>query len=614
MYVIRKQLNWILAISLIGIFIFSLYIRYPKVEAINQSVIVTQIIHYDTYQRYTITTGIKSYHINSQNVYHVGDILNVRGDVETYRKQTVPGGFDSYKFNLGKGIQGQLRVTHMSLKYPSLLRRLDIKSVPFFDLFKDESFIETQWMSHLFKLSSIHLTFLIAILLKLMYYLDIENKGKYLIVSIMMSLVYFIGYSVIVLRMAIKYAIQYINLTFNLSIDNFNIECITCVLILIFQPYIIYNQSFLVIYILVLCMQLKPNNHHALTWAFIPMLIAPFLLYWHQSLSLLSLLVIPIFGVILKYTWIPLLLLASIIPVLNVLGFMQDTIHLIENFLINYDIQLYFIQLVGVMWIVYYLVVIYVVAAPDKKAVLRRFSIYLMLCVISFMYTFKPLEDSVTFLDVGQGDSAVIFKDNQVIVVDAFNNVERYLKYHYVYKIDYLIVTHADTDHMKELDQLLRTFEVKTLILNGYNDYDVMHPNIFYVRKDSLELSNNLGMKLLGPFMDFGNMNENSVVFQIEVGLYKYLFTGDIGMRTEKLYVETYGYTLKSDILKVPHHGSNTSSSVNFLSYVQPIIAVVSVSKRNVYNLPNDEVIERYLNYGIYLHQTKDFGSLKIQK
>src|SRR5690554_7772849 len=106
-------------------------------------------------------------------------------------------------------------------------------------------------MSHLFRLSSIHLTFIIMIVMKLLYYLDIENQKKYMLVSIFMFIVYFVGFSVIVLRMCIKYFIQYLNLKLNIELDNFNIESLTFISIICIQPYVVYNQSFLVIYTLI---------------------------------------------------------------------------------------------------------------------------------------------------------------------------------------------------------------------------------------------------------------------------------------------------------------------------------------------------------------------------
>ncbi|OED59464.1 hypothetical protein BHS12_03920 [Acholeplasma laidlawii] len=613
-YQIRKHISWVILISIALIYLLGFFTLQPKEKDVSQDFIISHVENKENYYQYTVTSGLNSYHFSSQVKYEFGDIIFIKGKTENYRKQTVPGGFNSFRYQLGKGIKGIIRMDTISLKSPSPFRSFMLKPIPILDLFYDDALIETQYMSHLFKLSSIHLTFLITLIFKLFYYLDIKDTSKYLITALLMGISFLIGFSVIILRMCIKYSIKYLNNQHNLDMDNFNIEVITCLIILIFNPYIIYNHTFIVVYVFVFYIALSSSVAKKRMSYIIPFLIAPFLLLWQKEISIISLFFIPIMSLLIKYVWVPSLIIGSILPFISLIDSIALFIQKLEAFIAIYDVRFYLMQLSGIMWIIYFGFILFLCAAPHKRAFYRRFSVLLGIVVISFILTFKPLEDSVIFLDVGQGDSAVIFKDNQVIVVYAFANVTSYLKYHYVYTIDYLIITHADFDHMKEVDDLLLNFNIKTIVVSGYMDYPVKHPNIYRVREGKLKLPNSLGIKLLGPTKDYLNINDNSVVFKIHVDGLNYLFAGDIGIQTEKDLVQMYGRFLKSDVLKVPHHGSNTSSSMDFLYHVDPSIAVVSVSKRNVYNLPNNEIIQIYRDYGLYLHQTKDSGSLIIKK
>lgn len=610
----RRFLNWWFILGLSVFYCCMYYGLYPKADSIDQNVVVIAVDNLDTYNRYTVLSIQGKYHLNHQVTYHVGDIINIQGELEVYRQQTIPGGFNSFRYWLGKDIKGIVRLQSIRIIQPSILRKVAIKGHVFFELFKDQVLIESTWMSHLFRLSSIHLTFIIMILMKLLYYLDIENQKKYMLVSIFMFIVYFVGFSVIVLRMCIKYFIQYLNLKLNIELDNFNIESLTFISIICIQPYVVYNQSFLVIYTLIFFMQLKTNVSNLQHLVSVPMIIAPFLLHWYKDISILSLMVIPVFAYVLKYVFVPTLILASMLPILNIMAGFNDIMISIESFLSIYDLRINVIHIEGILWVIYFVIVIFVLAAVNKRALYRRLIVYSLLCIVSFIYTFKPLEDAVIFLDVGQGDSAVIFKDNKVIVVDAYQSVSTYLKYKHVKKIDYLILTHPDTDHIKEVDDILDNFEVGVVFLSVFNTYNIRHPNIHYIGPNNLYIDKTLGITFLGPLEDLNSLNENSIVFKIEVNQMVYLFTGDIGIPAEMLYVNQYGNTLKSDVLKSPHHGSSTSSSSIFLSLVRPSIIVVSVGHRNVYRLPSDEIIKRYENLGVYLHETRHFGSLIINK
>lgn len=614
LYLVRRLLNWIFASLVIGSYIFLFVSFLPKAQPINSLVTIIEVDSMDKYFRYTIHNGQNKYHYSSRIAYSIGDQLFIQGQIEVYRRATIPGGFSSYHYYLGKDIKGILR-GHASLKDSPL--NIDFISQinnPILKLFKDETLIYSNWMSHLFKLSSLHLTFMTIYLMKFLYYLDVADLHKYLIVSILMMLLYFVGYSILILRMCIKYFISYLNRKFILSIDAFNIECVTCILILLLKPYVVYNYSFIVVYTIYFFMQLKTSSTKGYNFIIIPILIAPFLLAWHKEVNLLALLVIPIFASVLRYIFVPVIVASSIFSNMNLLPILTNVIQSIETFLSRYAIKIYMPNIEGIMWVLYFLVIVIIVASSSKKVFIKRLSIYTTMMFILFLSTFKPIDDQVVFLDVGQGDSAVIFNNNHIIVVDAFQSVTSYLKYMNVHTIDYLILTHPDIDHIKEADDLIHTFNVKHIIISQYGSYNLKGRNIIKVGANNLFKDDLIGLNILGPLVDLNDSNENSVVFQIDVNNYRYLFTGDIGIRAESTYIKQYDNELQSDVLKVPHHGSTTSSSSEFIIMVRPGIVIVSVAQRNVYNLPNEVVLQRYRDFGVHLHLTSISGSLVIKE
>ncbi len=612
-YKARKLINWYFASLLIVIYVLLFVSFEPKAQAMNGSVIIIEVDEMDSYYKYTIYNGQNKYHYSSNIVYNVGNTLSIKGDIEVYRKATIPGGFSSYNYYLGKDIKGIFRGTVSLINSDLNFDFVHKSKNPIIKLFKDETFIDSNWMSHLFKLSSLHLTFMIIYFMKFLYYFDVKDVHKYLVISIIMGLLYFVGYSVLILRMCIKYLISFLNSRFMLSIDAFNIDCLTCILIILLKPYVIYNYAFIVVYILYFFMQLKTQHTKGYNFIIIPILIAPFLLTWYKEINILALLVIPIFASVLRYVFIPVIVTSSIFYDIKLLPLLTNIIQNIESFLNRYVIKIYMPNIEGIMWIIYILIVIFLISSNSKKAFIKRLSIYILLMFTLFLYTFKPVQDQVMFLDVGQGDSAVIFKNNHVIVVDAFQSVTSYLKYMHVYTIDYLILTHPDNDHVKEAEALVHTFNVQHIIISRFGTYNLKSNNIIEVGGTNLFKDEHIGLEILGPLVDLNDSNENSVVFQIDVNNYKYLFTGDIGLSAEAIYVEKYGNKLRSDVLKVPHHGSTTSSGSHFILIVRPSIVVVSVAQRNIYNLPNDIVLQRYKDFGVYLHLTSISGSLVIK-
>jgi len=252
----------------------------------------------------------------------------------------------------------------------------------------------------------------------------------------------------------------------------------------------------------------------------------------------------------------------------------------------------------------------------------------------------KPGEFQITVLDVGQGSSAVIRTSNHLAVFDAgakFSDklnvgsgvVVPYLRSQGVERLNRLIISHGDADHIGGAQDLLDAYPESELY---GQDIDALSINSRQIKGKNIKgfpAEKHLcveGMRWHWDGVDFvfwspaekadnlpaKHRNNHSCVLRVSSALGSVLFTGDIEAKVERQLVEKYGNDLASDILIVPHHGSNTSSSNNFISAVNSKIALISVAYKNRYRLPSSKVLKRYEDMDIDVLQTADSGAITI--
>ncbi len=254
----------------------------------------------------------------------------------------------------------------------------------------------------------------------------------------------------------------------------------------------------------------------------------------------------------------------------------------------------------------------------------------------------------VHFLDVGQGDCTVIeLPDNKIMMIDGGNTTEesttaimRYLNALQIEEIDYLLVTHADSDHCGGLKKVIETKKPKRAFLPVTNETETGAYAEFYQaliqtdcqwqyssREVDLSVEGAYTLRFLYPYSwDTGDSpvppethNEGSAVVWLDYQGTSVLFTGDAPKETEEKLVrddllgvlERSGVTLSStEILKVAHHGSNDSTSTEFLEYIKVKHAVISCGKDNLYNHPSSEVCTALTNVGAEILRTDTDGHL----
>ena len=238
---------------------------------------------------------------------------------------------------------------------------------------------------------------------------------------------------------------------------------------------------------------------------------------------------------------------------------------------------------------------------------------------------FVAQEDlSIDFIDVGQADSILVRNQDKVMLIDAGTNeagetVVNYLKNLGITKIDYLIGTHPHEDHIGGLDDVINNFDIgqiympkietttKTFedVLDAIENKNltVTAPN----KGDKIELGQAVGEFMTEPILDKDNLNVSSLVLRLEFGNTSYLFMGDAEEENE----ETIRWP-KTDVLKVGHHGSSTSSSESFLEQVKPQYAIIMAGKDNSYGLPTQETIDKLKNIGCEIYRTDEDGTIQM--
>lgn len=234
----------------------------------------------------------------------------------------------------------------------------------------------------------------------------------------------------------------------------------------------------------------------------------------------------------------------------------------------------------------------------------------------------------VYFFDVGQGDATLIQSPyGGRVLIDGgpgkkiISELSRVLPF-YDKKIDVVLETHPDQDHIGGLPDVFEKYFVSNFIspevecltsICSALDEKILKNGTqkILARKDLvIDLGGGIFLKILFPDRDVSKMDTNdaSIISKLSYGNSSFIFTGDSPQKIEDYVGSIFGENLKSDVLKVGHHGSRTSTSANFLAKVDPLIAIISAGKNNSYNHPHKEVLDLLKNFGAEIFETLGGG------
>lgn len=257
----------------------------------------------------------------------------------------------------------------------------------------------------------------------------------------------------------------------------------------------------------------------------------------------------------------------------------------------------------------------------------KKILIFSLIIITLFVGCDKNYNLSVHIIDVGQGDCILIkTPSNKNMLIDGGDEdsskiIKSYLKNKRVKNIDIVIATHPDSDHIGSLDYVIDNFNVESIYMPKQSTESESYNNLidscnkknlkiqFLSKNNSLTLDENCRIQVLSPSYITDDNNVNSIVLNINYKNNNFLFTGDCEVENEIDMINSYELE-DIDFLKVAHHGSNTSSSLDFLKEITPDVAVISCGYKNKYGHPHKSTLDNLKSVDAKIYRTDTNGSM----
>ena len=585
-----------------------------------------------------------------ENNYNLGDKIFIFGELNLPKENTTKYLFNYKKYLSTKNIYHILKINtykkisnNKNIFYFIKQKILNhFNNNPYLNilLIGEKSYVKKEisksyqnnGLSHLFAVSGMHVSLIVGIISKLLTKLN-DNK-KTLVISLFLLLyLQIVGFQASVIRGVIFYIIIQINKVFNLNIKLINLFILTLSITLLINPKFIYDlgfqYSFSISFVLIYLSDILNGKYSLLKVSLISFLVSiPISLYNFHELNFLSIILNLFFVPLIVKIIFPVTVITSVftflIPIYNVLTNIMEKLSLITSKIVL--LKFTFMHLPIYFYIIYIIIIILIIINLKRK---KYYPIYLLILILFIHYNIPSFTNIsyIKMIDVGQGDSILIHHNKESILIDTGgkvssnstiveNTIIPTLKSLGIKKLKYLILSHGDYDHMGESINLVENFKVKTVIFNvgNYNYLEQELINVlnkkkipYYKNVEELSLNKNTLYFLKTKLYD--NENDNSSVIYTNINNKKILLMGDAGVDVEDELIKEYNIT-NIDILKVGHHGSKTSSSKEFINYINPKISLISVGEGNKFNHPNQEVLEVLKNTTIY--RTDKEGTITI--
>jgi competence protein ComEC len=639
-WVFKKQMHLGLLLVVCGLFLirFCVWHDFMPKQLSHQEVLIVAIEQTPYHDRLTLKHKQYLIHANvTPERFVLGQRLIIDAEIIAYRKKTTPFGFDAFAYYRSSNVIGytkHLQVEHTIEKNDTRdFRHVFLSWVDGFEhgeyikklIFNiDEMPKDTKMLYRhtgvwfLLGISGIHMYVVISLLGKVMFYLNVKPKHQTLVLCLIYLLMLYLSSGAwVIYRLFLFFMLTELVSYFKLMMPRFEKTLIVFIVLLFVFPFLIYHIGVIISLVLLLVLSLfhiRLLSYHPLPAMFYRgVIISIIIMFFTSSFRPLNIVMMPVLIFIFSWIIFPMMLISLILPYLDT--FVYNIILMFEKMLEQIESKMFIIELPQYpIFISLILIYMLVKLLHQKNSRLQiQYGLMIVLLMITPLIRGHLIKSEVIFLDVEQGDSTIIRHDGCLIVIDAYQHVTKTLKGYGITTIDYLILSHQHADHTKESEVLLEAFHVKHLVLNPYDDYQISHPQTLYAKQGDIIRCNGLTLNVLGPIRNHQSSNNNSLVILFHIHGMKFLMTGDIEIEAEKDLVDIYKNNLKSDVIKVPHHGSKTSSHEAFLMMVSPTYAIISLKEQNRHGFPHIEVINRYLQQGISIYQTDVKGSIVYQ-
>lgn len=533
------------------------------------------------------------------------------------------------------------------------------------DSLLDEKTVELfqKWsLSHLLAISGLHVGLIITIIYFLLIKLNLmtREKAQWMMIVILPFYAFVAGGEPSVWRaclmMLVFIILHKIKVVYSLT----DVLSIIFLMLILTDKYIIYHVGFQLSFLVTLGLLLsgkwisrtRSPLMISLKISFVAqMIIIPLQLayfYTFQPLSiLLNVIVVPYFSFfVIPFMFFILLLSPFPVPFLMVFNTIFESVHRAFIQLIHIIDQFAYVPyILGPLpllaVVIYYVLFLLLMDAIQRENRIRAMQIGGLTLILITFIAIKPYLSpygTITMLDIGQGDSFIIelpyrkavffidagakmsFEDNQATDTKYKQVIKPFLYANGIAKIDAIFVTHEDIDHVGSVPFMLNDFKVDRVFLSDY--YHLPSETINKWKEKDIAVQRIVAgneidfhgypIQILSPHTDKKETNSNSLVMHMNLGGLGWLFTGDIDKNIEGEIIKQYP-NLPFDVLKVAHHGSNSSTDKSFVEQYKPSVAWISVGKDNSYGHPTKDVLDVLHNEGMTIFRTDQDGAVQYQ-
>lgn len=525
-----------------------------------------------------------------------------------------------------------------------------------------ESF-KTSNLSHMLAVSGAHVSYIILGLTYVLQNSIIGKKnGKIVCIIFLLAFMAITNFTPSVIRACIMAILTLFSSIIYRKSDVYTNISVAALITLIFNPYSLLDLGFQLSYggtigiiIFIKRIQEKKSNSKvinyikqmALVSIYANIIIIPIMMYHFNTVSftfiISNIMASPILGIIVITGFLFIIASITVKPLTRLIAIFIKPILSILIKISQICSKLPFSNILVVTpymfnVISYYAIILYCIKSKKNNKCKIIICLLIVLILINFIIYIFPQKLRIFFIDVGQGDSTLIITpDKKTVLIDgggsdSFDVGEKvllpYLLDRRILKIDYVLISHFDTDHCGGILTIMEKVKVKNIIISEQAEHSenyerskklMIHKKIRLIevkKGDKIKIGRYSEFKILFPtsrLLSENPLNNNSIVAQFNYNNFKMLFTGDIEKLAEQQILKTEKAEIRADILKVAHHGSKTSSIPEFIKAVRPRIALIGVGKNNTFGHPNQQTIKNLENIKCRIYRTDLQGEIIIR-
>lgn len=525
-----------------------------------------------------------------------------------------------------------------------------------------ESF-KTSNLSHMLAVSGAHVSYIILGLTYVLQNSIIGKKnGKIVCIIFLLAFMAITNFTPSVTRACIMAILTLFSSIIYRKSDVYTNISVVALITLIFNPYSLLDLGFQLSYggtigiiIFIKRIQEKKSNSKvinyikqmALVSIYANIIIIPIMMYHFNTVSftfiISNIMASPILGIIVITGFLFIIASITVKPLTRLIAIFIKPILSILIKISQICSKLPFSNILVVTpymfnVISYYAIILYCIKSKKNNKCKIIICLLIVLILINFIIYIFPQKLRIFFIDVGQGDSTLIITpDKKTVLIDgggsdSFDVGKKvllpYLLDRRILKIDYVLISHFDTDHCGGILTIMEKVKVKNIIISEQAEHSenyerfkklMIHKKIRLIevkKGDKIKIGRYSEFKILFPtsrLLSENPLNNNSIVAQFNYNNFKMLFTGDIEKLAEQQILKTEKAEIRADILKVAHHGSKTSSIPEFIKAVRPKIALIGVGKNNTFGHPNQQTIKNLENIKCRIYRTDLQGEIIIK-